>query len=113
MVRSDVAEGIPEIHDALPAMAVEIATKTSLEDALPRKHVIVGEPVHEQRAPAIRPQMLAPQPKVARHHCCSKLKLKYILKAHHASEPGRGSQCQEANEGTAMRETVALMELHC
>ena len=32
---SDVAEGIPEIHDALPAMAVEMATKTSLEDALP------------------------------------------------------------------------------
>ena len=26
--------------------------------------------------------MLAPQPKVARHDCCSKLKLKYILKAH-------------------------------
>ena len=27
---SDVAEGIPEIHDALPAMAVEMAPKTSL-----------------------------------------------------------------------------------
>ena len=32
---SDLAEGIPEIHDALPAMAVEMAPKTSLEDALP------------------------------------------------------------------------------
>ena len=52
---SDLAEGIPEIHDALPAMAVEMAPKTSLEDALARKHVIVGEPVHEQRAPAINP----------------------------------------------------------
>jgi len=53
--QSDFAKSITEALHMLPAMAAEMPLQTEIQDALPTKHAVLREGVHEDRAPTLKP----------------------------------------------------------